>query len=142
MFDVFFVLLILRAVVVTARGRSRAGLAGSCVALFVWMEIAAAGWLGHSPESVRVSGAWLLVTMGPSAMPAALERVPQMVARVVLAGALVAGFAAVWSDATRLSPLTDEAVRRKRMALAVLAPALLAAVQLACVALPSLMSWP
>jgi hypothetical protein len=138
MFDVFVALLLVRALLASARGRSRSAVATSA-ALLLWAALAAAGWYGRGADGLGLSGAWLLALLGPSAVPVATPAVPfsailadhPHAARLVLTGLLGAGFAAAWRHAGLVSPLSDEAVRRKDVGLAILAPALLVALQTA-----------
>lgn len=132
----------------TARGRSRAGLLTSTAAFLLWAALAAAGWYGRHADALGLSGAWLLVAFGPSALPGSTERVPlstilgahPVAVRVAIAAALGAAFVGARRHAGRVSPLSEEAVRRQDVALAILAPMLLVVMQLVCIGLVAALS--
>jgi hypothetical protein len=143
MFDIFFAALLIYAIFVSLRRRSWRGLLASVPAFLLWGTLAAAGWYGRGAETMGFTGAWFLVVLGPSAVPGATGRVPfsgylgayPSAARVALAVVLGVGFAAASYHTGQVSPLSDEAARRKEVALALLVPTLLITVQMMCVAL-------
>jgi hypothetical protein len=150
MLDVFLALLLLRALLISLHRRYLPAVVASAAALLLWAALAAAGWWGRDAERFGLSGAGMLAMLGPSTMPGATPAVPgsallaahPIPARAALAGLLVAGFAATWRHAARVSPLGDEADRRKALGLALLVPALLVAVHAACAGIAAALPTP
>lgn len=143
MCDIFLALLLARALVVTTRGRCLPAFAASTASAALFALLATAGWYGRRADSMRASGAFVLALLGPSAFPGPVAFIPlsgvvgayPMLSRVALVAILVAGFVVAWRHASRVSPLSDESVLRKDVALVLLPPALLAAFQTGVVVL-------
>jgi hypothetical protein len=142
-FDLFLALLLARAAFVTARGRSFAGLSASLGALTLSASLVAAGWYARLFDGTDRWGLAVFMFFGPSAMPGPTDRFAggvligthPFVTRVVLTGLLGGAFALAARHVNRVSPLSDEAERRKDVALALLAPLVLAVLQLGFVAI-------
>jgi hypothetical protein len=148
--DVFLAALLVRAVLVTSwpgagpgASRDRFAPAASILGLALWALLAGAGWYGRGADALGQWGAVLLVFLGPSVVPGATDRVPlsgllaahPIAARLLVCAVLVLGFVTASRHAGRVSPLSDEAVRRQGVALAILAPALLVGITALCLGL-------
>ena len=140
MFDVFLALLFVRVLATSARRRFVAALLASGAGMLLWLGLAAAGWYGHGADRLGMTGAWLLVCLGPSAVPASTARVPwsavlaahPVSGKLVVAALLAVPFALAWHRAQGLSPLSDEASALKKLGLVYLMPALLLVAQAVC----------
>jgi hypothetical protein len=143
MVDIFVTLLLLRALWTTARGRSLPALSVASLGSALFALLALAGWFGRRADTMRASGAFVLALLGPSAFFGPAASVPlsgalgayPMLSRTALLAILLAGFVVTWRHASRVSPLSDESVQRKEVALSLLAPALLVAFQAGVVAM-------
>ncbi|APR77683.1 Hypothetical protein A7982_03030 [Minicystis rosea] len=150
MLDLFLALLLARTLFAAGRARSAQAITAALGATLLWIALALAGWYGRMADTLGPQGAWLLAFLGPSALPGATSRVPASallaaypsLARAVLAGILGAGFAATWRWAEAVSPLSDESVRRKEIALTFLLPALLVGVTVLMALMASVLSDP
>jgi hypothetical protein len=137
MFDVFLVVIIARALVISAHRRFLAGFVAVTAAASLWLGLAAAGWLGRGADGMPLYGAWLLVCLGPSAVPAPTPWVPgsgvmashAVGTKAVIALVLVVPFVLAWSRAAAWSPLSDHASAQKKLGLVYLVPVLLVVVQ-------------
>jgi hypothetical protein len=141
--DVLLALILVRAVYVAARGRHAPAILASVAGLLLWADLAAAGWISRAADTRGPWGAVFLIFLGPSSMPGPAAGVPlsalagahHVLAHALIAAVYAAGFASAWSHAGRVSELSDEASRRKGVALTLLAPALLLAALTACLGL-------
>jgi hypothetical protein len=139
-FDVFLAIIFVRALVISAWRRFPTGLVASGAGTLLWLGMAAAGWYGRGADGLGIAGAWLLVFLGPSAVPAPKANAPcstvmamhPVGTKLVVAMAFAVPFAVAWCRARRLSPLSDEASALKKLGLVYLAPALLLLAQVAC----------
>lgn len=149
MADVILALLLTRAVVVCARARHAPAIFAALAGLALWAMLAASGWISRAADARGPWGALYLVFLGPSSVPGPAAAVPLSGlagAHPVAAHALVAlffgaGVASAWRHAGRVSELSDEAARRKDVALTLLVPTLLFAVQTAIFALAEVAGW-
>jgi hypothetical protein len=148
MFDVFLALLFIRALAISAWHRFSAGVVTTAAGTLLWLGLAASGWYGRGADELRMTGVWLLVFLGPSAVPAPTPTVPWSAAlavhpvggKLAVAAAFVVPFALAWRRAQRLSPLSDEASALKKLGLVYLMPALLLVAQTVCIELAELLS--
>lgn len=139
-FDVFLALIFVRALAISAWHRFSAGLAGAAAGTLLWLGLAASGWCGRGADELRMTGVWVLVFIGPSAVPAPCAKLwwsPTLAAhpvgaKLAVAVAFAVPFAVAWRRALELSPLSDEASALKKLALVYLVPALLLVVQIVC----------
>ena len=146
MFDVFLALLFVRALATSARRRFLVAFLASGAGMLLWLGLAAAGWYGRGADGLGMTGAWLLVCLGPSAVPAPTARVPWSVvlathpvsSKLVVATLFAVPFALAWHRAQGLSPLSDEASAFKKLGLVYLMPALLLVAQVVCLEIAAL----
>lgn len=150
MFDVLLALLLLRALMIAARGRSLPAFAAAALGSAGFAILALAGWHGRLADDLGRVGLAMLVMVGPSALPGPAGGIPlsalvgahPLLSRLALSLVLGLGFAAAFRHAGRVSPLSDESVRRKEIGLALLAPALLMLVEVMTFALAASVSDP
>ena len=148
MFDVALVLLFARALLTSAHRRFAAGLLLTTSASLLWFLLAAAGWYGRAADEMRLTGALILVFLGPSAVPAPTAKVPWSAqlaqhpigAKVIIALLFAAAFRIAWLGALRFSPLSDEASARKKLGLVFLANAILVTLQVICLELTAIVT--
>jgi hypothetical protein len=139
-FDVFLAILFIRTLVISAARRFSVGLVGAGAGALLWLGLVAAGWYGRGADELPMVGAWLLVLLGPSAVPGPTAKVPWSAvlaahpvgAKIVVAAFFALPFVLAWRRAQRLSPLSDEASALKKLALVYLMPALLLFAQVVC----------
>jgi hypothetical protein len=141
--DVILALLLTRAVVVCARSRHAPPILAALAGLALWAMLAASGWISRAAVARGLWGAVYFVSLGPSSLPGPAAAVPlsglagahPIAAHALVALVLGAGVVSAWRHAGRVSELSDEAVRRKGVALTLLVPTLLFAVETATFAL-------
>jgi hypothetical protein len=129
--------------VVSAHRRFLAGLVASTAGASLWFGLVAAGWFGRGADGMPMMGVWILVLVGPSAVPAPTPRVPwspvmaayPMTSKAAVAALLAVPFVLAWTRASAHSPLSDRASELKKLALVYLAPVLLLVAQVMLVAL-------
>jgi hypothetical protein len=142
-FDVFLALLLARVLAVSAHRRFLTGFVAGAAAALLWFGLAASGWLGRGADGMPIIGAWILILIGPSAVPAPTPRVlwssvmaaHPTASKAALAAVLAVPFAVAWTRANAHSPLSDRASALKKLALVYLLPVVLLVAQVALVAL-------
>jgi hypothetical protein len=142
-FDVFLALLLARALAISVSRRFLAGMVAAAAAASLWLGLAASGWLGRGADGMPIMGAWILILIGPTAVPAPTPSVPwshvmaahPTTSKAVLAALLAVPFVLAWTRASAHSPLSDRASELKKLALVYLMPVLLLVAQVVIVAL-------
>jgi hypothetical protein len=128
---------------VSAYRRFLTGFVAGAAAAALWFGLAASGWLGRGADEMRIMGAWILMLVGPSAVPAPTPRVPwsgvmaahPTASKAALAAVLAVPFVVAWTRASAHSPLSDRASALKKLALVYLLPVVLLVAQVTLVGL-------
>lgn len=146
MIDLAVLLFGVRATLRAAHLRWLAGVACGAGMLTVWTLLVLMGWYGRSVDDWGIHGAWLFAFFGPSAMVQSFELFATVASifhhttlmRGVGASLALVGVLSGHRQAERYSPLSDEAERWNRGALAFLPVLLLVGGELVFLILASL----
>jgi hypothetical protein len=143
MVDLAIFLFATRALTTAARLRWTVGIGCALATLATWLLLALSGWRGHDAERFGMHGAWMLVLLGPTSIVARATAFPlaalidlhATAVRGAVVGLLLSGVTLGTRRARKHSPISDEAVRWNRGALAFLPPLILIGGQLLLFAL-------
>ena len=114
----------------------------------LWLGFALSGWYSRAADAEGKWGALKLVMFGPSATLGVTSVVPlsslaaayPLTSHALATSMLVVGAAIGWRSSKKFSELSDEAVSRKKLAVAVLLPGLVFAFETGTFALARLVS--